>query len=299
MARVLAVAFERYGRLHYLDPGPHEVAVGDAVLVPTEHGPEVARCVWLAGDVAWDDRPLPVCAGPASADDLERDALHRRRRAEILVVAEELIDRHDLAMKAVAVDYLDRNVESDHLCVVYFKAAPRVDFRALLSDLARALQSRIDLRQVGARDVAALTGGVGGCGREYCCAVMAPAADPVSLRLARSQDLPSNPLQIAGACGRMLCCLAYEHRMYVDFLDRAPAVGKPVETPAGRGIVTGHSVPAEAVWVRTADGLQSCPLEQACPLAEGRARGPRIAIPALGRRERRPREPRQGHGLRP
>ena len=274
MALVMAVSFERYGRLHYLDPGERPYATGDWVLVPTEAGPEVARCVWPPTEVADWTAPLARCPGPASADDLQRDAANRRRRAEILEVATTLIARHELAMRVVAVDYVDRSDDFDHQSVIYFEAPRRVDFRALLGDLARTLRSRIDLRQVGARDAAALVGGIGACGLDLCCTTIGLPTDPISLRMAKTQDLPANPLQIAGVCGRLLCCLAYEQPSYVEFLQLAPAVGSHVSTPQGDGVVTGHSVPTDSVLVRTAEGPIRCPRADACPRPAHKVRTP-------------------------
>lgn len=251
MARVMAVWFERYGRLYYLDPGEHQVTVGDHVLVPTDAGPEVAQVVWApewVEDGGYD--ALPVCAGPATAADLERDAANRRRRAEARVVANRLIRRHELPMKVVGIDYVDRSEDFDHQVVIYFTAPHRVDFRALVGDLARSLQSRIDLRQVGSREAAQMIGGIGSCGRELCCATFAKNFEPVSLRMARVQDLPANPLKISGACGRLMCCLKYEHQLYADFVKTTPAVGEHVTSPEGSGTVVAHSVPSDEVVLR-------------------------------------------------
>jgi len=266
MARIMAVSFERYGRLYYLDAGGQSYAVGDRVLVPTDSGAEVAECVWAPEWVSEDFGDLPVCAGKASADDLERDAANRRRRAEAKIVAKKLIKKHDLAMKVVGIDYLDHDPQVDQLVVIYFTAPHRVDFRALVSDLARALRSRIDLRQVGARDASRLTGGVGSCGRELCCATFLKDFEPVSLRMARDQDLPANPLRISGACGRLMCCLKYEHPLYAEFARTAPAVGSRVSTEQGDGVVVAHQVPADSVVVRMRDSgaVTSCSRASVC-----------------------------------
>ncbi|SEP63837.1 PSP1 domain-containing protein [Microlunatus flavus] len=255
MPRVMAVSFERYGRLHYLDPGEQTYAVGDRVLVPTEAGPEVAECVWAPEWVSDDDGfvGLPLCAGRAGEADLERDADHRRRRAEAKLVARRLIKRHGLAMKIVGIDYLDPATAPEQLVVVYFTAPHRVDFRALVGELARSLDSRVDLRQVGSRDAARLTGGIGSCGRDLCCATFLKDFEPVTLRMAKAQDLPPNPLKISGACGRLLCCLKYEHPLYAEFAREAPAVGARVEVDGEEGTVVAHQVPADAVLVRMKD----------------------------------------------
>ncbi len=263
----MAVSFERYGRLYYLDPGERDYRVGDRVLVPTESGPEVAECIWApewVTDGGFTD--LPVCVGPAEAEHLDRDADHRRRRAQAKLVAKKLIRAADLPMKVVGVDYVDSGDAVDQLTVIYFTAPHRVDFRALVGDLARALRSRIDLRQVGSRDGARLTGGLGSCGRDLCCATFLKDFEPVSLRMAKVQDLAPNPLKISGACGRLMCCLKYEHPLYVEFAQNAPAVGAAVTTEAGDGVVIGHSVPADSLLVRMNDGgaVSSCSRAGVC-----------------------------------
>ncbi len=253
MPEVMAVSFERYGRLYYLDPGERRYAVGDKVLVPTEGGPEVAECIWAPEEVQGDPgefEGLPVCAGPAQAADLQRDASNRRQRAEIKLAAKKLIRTHELPMKVVGVDFLDREAGIDRMVVVYFTAPHRVDFRALVGDLARVLKARIDLRQVGSRDAARVLGGIGSCGRDLCCATFLKDFEPVSLRLAKAQGLPANPMRISGACGRLMCCLKYEHPLYAEFNREAPRLGTPVETPLGDGVVVGHRPAADAVVVR-------------------------------------------------
>jgi cell fate regulator YaaT (PSP1 superfamily) len=161
---------------------------------------------------------------------------------------------------------LDHGTEFDEQIVVYFTAPHRVDFRALVSDLARALRARIDLRQIGSREGAKLTGGLGSCGRDLCCATFLTSFEPVSLRMAKLQDLPANPLRISGACGRLMCCLKYEHPLYAEFAESTPAVGSQVSTPAGEGTVVAHQVPADAVLVRVRGaGVQVCAKADVCP----------------------------------
>ena len=269
MARVMAVSFERYGRLYYLDPGETDYRVGDRVLVPTESGPEVAECVWApeyVDDADFADTGLPVCAGRAEQVHLDRDAANRRTRAQAKLVAKRLIKRHGLPMKVMAVDYIDSGAEFDQLVVIYFSAPHRVDFRSLVGELARCLQARIDLRQVGARDAARLVNGLGSCGRELCCATFLTNLEPVSLRMAKAQDLPANPLRISGACGRLMCCLKYEHPLYVEFARNAPAIGSKVTTDEGDGVVVGHSVPADSVVVRmnASGATSSCSRASVC-----------------------------------
>ena len=267
MTRVMAVSFERYGRLYYLDAGDADYRIGDRVLVPTEDGgPEVAECVWAPEWQSEDLGELPVCAGKAADADLERDEANRRRRAEAKLVAKKLIKKNELPMKVVGIDYLDRGTDFDEMVVVYFTAPHRVDFRVLVSERARSLRARIDLRQVGSRDAARLTGGVGSCGRELCCATFLKDFEPVSLRLAKAQDLPANPMRISGACGRLMCCLKYEHPLYAEFARSAPAIGERVSTEGGDGTVIGHQVPADSVVVRMRDSgaITSCTRASVC-----------------------------------
>jgi cell fate regulator YaaT (PSP1 superfamily) len=268
MAQVMAVSFERYGRLYYLDPADREYAVGDRVLVPTESGPEVAECVWapewVDDDAGFAD--LPVCAGPAEQAHVERDAENRRKRAQAKLVAKKLIRAGNLPMKVVGIDFIDSGDTYDELTVIYFTAPHRVDFRSLVGELARALRTRIDLRQVGSRDAARLTGGLGSCGRDLCCATFLKDFEPVSLRMAKAQDLPPNPLKISGACGRLMCCLKYEHPLYVEFAAEAPPLGSAVTTAEGDGVVVGHSVPADSLLVRMKDSgaVSSCSRAGVC-----------------------------------
>ena len=251
---MMAVAFQRNGRLYYLDPGPYSPAVGDRVLVPTDSGPEVAECIWAPQWVSDEIDGLPVCAGLATDEHLTRDEANRSRRAEGRVVARRLIREHGLPMKVIATDYVD----TGNVLTVYFSAPHRVDFRALVRDLAARLRVRVELRQIGPRDEARLQGGIGPCGRDTCCSTFLKDFEPVSVRMAKDQQLPVNPLRIAGACGRLMCCLKYEHPLYQDFRENAPKIGASVDTPDGPGQVVGHSVPADSVVVRlSADGRRT------------------------------------------
>ena len=252
----MAVSFERYGRLYYLDPGDAQPGVGDKVLVPTDGGTEVAECVWAP---AWTDDEiggLPRLAGLATDADLDRDERNRRRRAEAKVAAKRLIREHDLPMKVVGVDFLDRG--DPRRIIIYFSAPQRVDFRDLVRDMSRTLDIKVELRQLGARDEARVQGGIGPCGRDLCCATFLKDFEPVSVRMAKDQDLPVNPLKISGACGRLLCCLKYEHPLYQEFKASAPKAGVTVETPEGEGRVVGHNVPSDSVVVRLSASGQTC-----------------------------------------
>jgi cell fate regulator YaaT (PSP1 superfamily) len=269
MSMVMAVSFTRYGRLYYLDPAGHEPKIGDKVLVSTDVGTEVAECVWAPQYVTDDIGGLPQMAGMANESDLERDERNRRRRAEVKVAVKRLVRQHDLPMKPVGVDVQDRG--DPPRIVVYFSAPHRVDFRDLLRDLARTLDSKIELRQLGARDEARVQGGIGPCGRDLCCATFLKDFEPVSVRMAKDQDLPVNPLKISGACGRLMCCLKYEHPLYQEFKAAAPKLGSTVGTPDGDGRVVGYNVPADQVVVRLAESGSRCACSRAAVCAPRRA----------------------------
>ena len=162
-------------------------------------------------------------------------------------------------MKVTAVDYLDR----DNVFVIYFSAPHRVDFRELVRDLARSLRARVELRQVGPRDEARLQGGIGPCGRDLCCATFLKDFEPVSVRMAKDQDLPVNPMRIAGACGRLMCCLKYEHPLYAEFRERAPRLGAQVDAPQGTGTVVGYNVPSDRVLVKLSEDGRRCACSRA------------------------------------
>src|ERR1700722_15950336 len=210
MAMVCAVTFERHGRLYYADPGEFTPQIGEHVLYPTEDGAEVAQVVWAAQWVSEDLGSMPVLAGLAGDGDLERAHLSRRKRAQARVAAKRLIREHDLPMKVSGIDW----VEADDRTIIYFTAAHRVDFRALVRDLSATLHGRVELRQLSARDEARLTGGLGSCGSDLCCSTFLVDFEPVSVRMAKDQGLPLNPMRISGACGRLMCCLKYEHPAY-------------------------------------------------------------------------------------
>jgi cell fate regulator YaaT (PSP1 superfamily) len=165
-------------------------------------------------------------------------------------VTRELVQKHRLKMKVTEAEWqYDRNK-----LIIYFTADRRVDFRQLVRDLARTFRTRIELRQIGVRDEAALLGGVGRCGRELCCSTWLPELKPVSLQLAKDQRLSLNPAQISGCCGRLMCCLMYEHRTYVEARRRFPRQGKTLRTSVGEEKVVGIDVIQETVTLRAPDG---------------------------------------------
>jgi cell fate regulator YaaT (PSP1 superfamily) len=275
MGMLCAVAFNKYGRLYYLDPGEFSPKVGDKVLVPTDDGPEVADCMWAPQWTDEDTSGFPRLLGFAQDVDLRRDALIRQRKAEGRIAANRLIREHQLPMKVISVDHTpgaddvppeEQPWGAGPRTTIYFTAPHRVDFRSLVRDLGATLKCRVELRQLSARDSAKVQGGIGSCGRDLCCSTFLTEFEPVSIHMAKDQDLPLNPMRISGACGRLMCCLKYEHPLYQDFHATAPALGEQVSTPDGDGRVVGHSVPKDAVVVRlNADGSRTtCPKASVC-----------------------------------
>ena len=242
---MMAVSFQRHGRLYYLDPGQYTPSVGTKVLVPTDAGPEVAECIWAPQWVDDEIGGLPLCAGLAADEHLARDEANRTKRAEGRVAARRLVREHGLPMKIIAVDYVD----AGNVLTIYFSAPHRVDFRALVRDLASRLHVRVELRQIGPRDEARLQGGIGPCGRDLCCSTFLTEFAPISVRMAKEQGMALNPSRISGVCGRLKCCLAYEMAVYKAIKDELPRIGDLYVTEEGPGRVVDITVVGEAFAV--------------------------------------------------
>ena len=262
MGMLCAVTFTPNGQLHYADPGDLRPEVGDSVLLPTDRGPVVARVMWAAEYSSEPTDGFPVLLGPAAPTDLVQQESTRKVKARTLVAARKLIREHGLPMKVLAVDPQPENSKT----VIYYSSPETVDFRSLLRDLSATLGSRVELLQLAARDSVRVTGAIGSCGRDTCCSTFLKDYEPVTLAMVRDQDLPTNPLRISGACGRLMCCLKYEHPLYQEFKRDAPPVGSKVTTPDGDGVVTAHSVPRDGLVVKLyADGSsQVCSKASVC-----------------------------------
>ncbi len=244
--------------------------------MPTDDGPEVATCMWAPQWVSEDIGGLPVLAGMAQTADVQRAELSRRRRARARVAARRLAREHNLPMKIVGVDH----VPDTGGYTIYFSAETRIDFRELVRDLNRTLAARVRLRQLSARDGARVQGGIGSCGRDLCCATFLTDFEPVSLRMARDQNLALNPMRISGACGRLMCCLRYEHPLYEEFAGAVPAVGERACTPQGEGRVVRHDVPASR-WSSCSTAARGPPANEptcACPGRRTRPPTPRTRL---------------------
>jgi len=250
--KVVGVVFRPGGKVYYFDPTDLEIELGDQVIVQTSRGMEIGEVVGAPHEVSDKDIPAPLktVSRRANNKDLEAQATNERKKEEALVICQEMIDKHGLDMKLIDGDI----VFGGGKITFRFFAEQRVDFRALVTDLAKRLKMRIELRQVGERDEARLMGGLGPCGRCLCCTLYQGDQDPVSIRMAKEQRLPLNPLKISGLCGRLMCCLKYEQEQYVEFRKASPSRGTKMETPHGPGEMVGYVVPKESLTVKLEDG---------------------------------------------
>ncbi len=252
MADVVGIVFQNGGKVYYFDPASTELARGEQVVVQTMRGTEIGEVVDPPHEIPDGDLPAPLkrVVRKASPDDLEAVVANRTLREEAMRACRKMIAEHNLNMKLV-----DAEITFGGGKVTFsFYSEERVDFRALVSDLAKVLKMRIELRQIGAREEARIIGGLGPCGRHLCCATFQGDQDPVSIRMAKEQGLPLNPMKISGLCGRLMCCLKYEHEQYVSFRREAPNRGTRVLTDCGEGTVVGFQVTRESLTVRLDEG---------------------------------------------
>ena len=235
MTTVIGVRFKKVGKVYYFDPNGLTVKAGQSVIVETARGIECGVCTMGNTDV--DDSkivpPLKKLVRIATETDLQVAAGNEQQAREAYQIARRKIDEHKLDMHLVAVECtFDLNK-----ILFYFTADGRVDFRDLVKDLASIFRTRIELRQIGVRDEAKMVGGLGVCGRELCCSSYLDEFQPVSINMAKEQNLSLNPAKISGTCGRLMCCLKYEHEAYVDLQKVTPKNESLVETPEGVGTV--------------------------------------------------------------
>ncbi len=248
MAKVVGVTFRRAGKVYFFDPSGFDLKVGDYVIVETSRGKELGQVVQPIHEVP--DKELPEALKQvirrATPWDLVSKDQWAHKEAEALEICAEKVKAHGLKMKLVKCEY---NYDGGRL-VVYFTAEKRVDFRALVRDLAKTFHTRIEMRQIGERDEAKMLSGYGRCGRELCCASWLREFNPISIKMAKTQNLPLNPSEITGVCGKLLCCLAYEMITYEEAHKKLPKVGSVVTTIYGRGKVLRVNALSETVHVR-------------------------------------------------
>ncbi len=252
MASVIGVRFRNAGKLYYFDPGQLWPTAGDAVIVETVRGIEYGEAVTGVREVGEDEitQPLKQVIRIATPEDAQHEQQNRLKERDAMALCQKKVDDHKLQMKLVGCEYTFDNSK----ILFYFTSDKRVDFRLLVKDLASAFRTRIELRQIGVRDEAKMMGGLGLCGRPVCCAAFLGDFQPVSIKMAKEQNLSLNPTKISGVCGRLMCCLKYEEDHYEATRKRMPRIGKEVVTPDGNGMVLDINVLKETVRVRIPKG---------------------------------------------
>ncbi len=235
MAVVIGVRFKEVGKIYYFDPDQKDYSLGELVIVETARGVECGTVAIANKEVADESivKPLKKVVRSANKEDLRRMEENRQKEKRAYRICQEKINANKLEMKLVGVEYAFDNSK----ILFYFTADGRVDFRELVKDLASVFRTRIELRQIGVRDEAKMLGGLGICGRPFCCSSFLEEFQPVSIKMAKEQGLSLNPTKISGTCGRLMCCLKYEQPAYEELLRTTPKVGAVVNTPDGRGVV--------------------------------------------------------------
>ncbi|MBR0144032.1 MAG: stage 0 sporulation family protein [Clostridia bacterium] len=236
MQEIIGVRFKSGGKIYYFAPGNLQVGTGEYVIVETSRGVEIGLTVIPNREVADEEvvSPLKEVIRVATPDDLKHAEENREKEKKAFRICEEKIAAHNLDMKLVDVEY----TFDENKILFYFTSDGRVDFRELVKELASVFRTRIELRQIGVRDEAKMKGGLGVCGRPFCCASFLNDFQPVSIKIAKEQYLSLNPVKISGTCGRLMCCLKYEHEAYEQLIRTTPRVGALVDTPAGPGTVS-------------------------------------------------------------
>ena len=240
MYDVVGVRFKKAGKIYYFDPGDLSIQKSNFVIVETVRGVEYGQVVIDPKQVDENDVVLPLKKVLRIADQKDRMIVEENRLAakEAYDVCDEKVSIHQLDMKLVDVEYtFDRNK-----IIFYFTADGRVDFRELVKDLAAIFRTRIELRQIGVRDEAKMLGGIGPCGRMLCCSTFLGDFEPVSIKMAKDQNLSLNPTKISGLCGRLMCCLKYENDEYEASKKLLPDIGQWIDTPLGSGKVVGLNI---------------------------------------------------------
>lgn len=235
MTEIIGVRFKDVGKIYYFSPAGNKIECGSHVIVETARGMECGEVV-IANRKVEDSKvvqPLKSIIRIATEKDLETQKKNREKEQEIMKVFTQKIADHKLDMKPIDIDCTFDGSK----ILFYFTAENRVDFRELVKDLASVYRTRIELRQIGVRDEAKMLGGLGICGRPFCCKTFLGEFQPVSIKMAKEQSLSLNPTKISGTCGRLMCCLKYEQNCYEELLAITPKVGALVETAEGRGIV--------------------------------------------------------------
>ena len=265
MTKVIGVRFRTAGKVYFFDPVDYDIKRGDNVIVETARGVEFGTVVGDPKEVEDDKviQPLKPVLRIATAKDVEQEAANKEKEKEAFKICLEKIRKHELAMKLIDAEYTFDN----NKVLFYFTADGRIDFRELVKDLASVFKTRIELRQIGVRDETKILGGIGICGRPLCCHTHLSEFIPVSIKMAKEQNLSLNPTKISGVCGRLMCCLKHEEETYEELNRRLPNVGDQVTTRDGqRGEVASINILRQLVKVIVENGdekeIQEYPVEE-------------------------------------
>jgi cell fate regulator YaaT (PSP1 superfamily) len=247
MANIVGIRFKRAGKVYYFEAGDIALQAGDYAVVKTSRGVELGHVVIAPGQVKVNEtgESLSPVVRKAEPEDIAKETELDAKAEEALIECGKMIAELTLPMKLLSAEY---SLDSSRLTFL-FSAEERVDFRELVRRLSGKFKVRVELRQVGSRDEAKLLGSFGRCGRELCCASFLTEFSPVSIKMAKEQDLPLNPMKISGACGRLMCCLAYEGEQYRAMKEKMPKVGQRVSTRMGEATVVGNNPLKETVLV--------------------------------------------------
>ena len=264
MIKVIGVRFRTAGKVYFFDPLEYEIKRGDHVIVETARGVEFGTVVGDPKEVEDDKviQPLKPVLRIATQKDIEQEAANKGKEKEAFKICLEKIRKHGLAMKLIDAEYTFDN----NKVLFYFTADGRIDFRELVKDLAAVFKTRIELRQIGVRDETKILGGIGICGRPLCCHTHLSEFIPVSIKMAKEQNLSLNPTKISGVCGRLMCCLKHEEETYEELNRRLPNVGDQVTTKDGqKGEVQSVNILRQLVKVIVENGdtkeIQEYPVE--------------------------------------
>lgn len=271
MKEIIGVRFREGGKIYSFDPGKLNPSAGEHVVVETSRGLELGVVSDARHEV--DDSiivaPLRQAVRIATPEDIKTAAELRDREKSSVVICQEKIDAHQLEMKVINAEC---SFDGSKI-IFYFTADGRIDFRNLVKDLASVFRTRIELRQIGVRDEAKMLGGLGICGRPFCCASFLDDFQPVSIKMAKEQNLSLNQAKISGTCGRLMCCLKYEQEAYEDLIRTTPKVGAEVDTPAGPGTVADVSLISGKLRVKLDDAsdfaLKTFDKCEVCPRGAG------------------------------
>ncbi len=257
LTEIVGINFREVGKIYYFAPGNHKLSLGDRVIVETARGVEIGT-VKIPNKLIKSSEivsPLKEVNRKATPEDEARDRKNKEAELDAAIVCKQKIEKHGLDMSLVGAEYTFDNAK----LIFYFTCETRVDFRELVKDLASTFRTRIELRQIGIRDEAKMMGGLGICGRKFCCSGFLTDFVQVSIKMAKEQNFSLNSAKVSGACGRLMCCLRYEHATYEEAIRKVPPVGATVKTSDGVGVVTEIKPLAEEIKVKLSENEKDAP----------------------------------------